>query len=312
VPADKFPWRTAGEERAGEGEGEGDDTAAGDSHRRSGSSSSSSSSRRWRLVVLEANWANGKTIFNQLTAFRELRGLPPLPTVVLTDLKGEYWRFHEEGLSSVSTIEAIAHTARAAGLPPAEADALLQLFRLQKLRVLGRVQQGGKAPKAVSVSGEGLGSWAALTQPFHATAAAAVAADAATAATAATAARNSSSYPTQPMPGASPLPLYLPLPRDVSDPRYALSVDANDPAAAAAFFRQVRCARTSPPHTSPPPFTHPHACIRTYHTTCSTATWCCATSSTQSSAAAPATRCGQSRSAPTRGCAQPTAAPGGR
>ena len=49
------------------------------------------------------------------------------------------------GLSSVSTIEAIAHTARAAGLDESSFRNLLLLFRLQKLRVLDRVRQGNNA-----------------------------------------------------------------------------------------------------------------------------------------------------------------------
>jgi hypothetical protein len=40
------------------------------------------------------------------------RHLPPLPCVIWKDLTGEYWRFHHEGHSAVSTVEAIAHTAR--------------------------------------------------------------------------------------------------------------------------------------------------------------------------------------------------------
>ena len=83
------------------------------------------------------------------------------------------------------------------------------------------MQQGGKAPKAVSVSGEGLGSWAALTQPFHAPA-------------------PPSAEPRVPLA----LPDYSPLLRDTSDPRYALSIDADDPAAAAAFFHQVSACAT--------------------------------------------------------------------
>ena len=61
------------------------------------SSSSSPSSPRWRLVVLESNWINGKTIFNQLNKYREIKQLLPLRTVILHDLQGQYWRFHEEG-----------------------------------------------------------------------------------------------------------------------------------------------------------------------------------------------------------------------
>ena len=48
------------------------------------------------------------------------------------------------GLFSVSTIEAIAHTAHAAGLDDASFHNLLLLFRLQKLRVLDRVRQGNR------------------------------------------------------------------------------------------------------------------------------------------------------------------------
>ena len=63
----------------------------------------------------------------------------------------------------MSTIEAIAHTARAAGLRDSELDHLLLLFRLQKLRVLRAMEAGGKVPKAVEVCGTGLGSWRDLT-----------------------------------------------------------------------------------------------------------------------------------------------------
>ena len=68
------------------------------------SSSSSPSSPRWRLVVLESNWINGKTIFNQLNKYREIKQLPPLRTVILHDLQGQYWRFHEEGWFSVCVL----------------------------------------------------------------------------------------------------------------------------------------------------------------------------------------------------------------
>lgn len=71
--------------------------------------------------------------------------------------------FHNEGHSAVSTIEAVAHTARAAGLGSSEQDDLLVLFRLQKLRVLRAMRAGGKVPKAVEVCGTGLGSWKDLT-----------------------------------------------------------------------------------------------------------------------------------------------------
>jgi hypothetical protein len=87
--------------------------------------------------------------------------------VILEDITGEYWRFHEFGHSAVSTIEAIAHTARAAGTLEENIESLLVLFQLQKHRVLRKVEDGGKAPKAMVVSGEGLGSWSELTEKFR-------------------------------------------------------------------------------------------------------------------------------------------------
>ena len=95
----------------------------------------------------------------QIIAYRKEHDLPPLPCVILKDLTGEYWRFHHEGHSAVSTIEAIAHTALAAGLSSPQFDDLLLLFRLQKWRVMCSVRGGGKVPKAVEVCGTGLGSW---------------------------------------------------------------------------------------------------------------------------------------------------------
>jgi hypothetical protein len=35
---------------------------------------------------------------HQLSTYRELKGLPPLRSVIITGVTGEYWRFHEEGL----------------------------------------------------------------------------------------------------------------------------------------------------------------------------------------------------------------------
>ena len=99
----------------------------------------------------------------QIIAYRKERHLPPLPCVILKDLTGEYWRFHHEGHSAVSTIEAIAHTALAAGLSSPQFDDLLLLFRLQKWRVMCSVRGGGKVPKAVEVCGTGLGSWKDVT-----------------------------------------------------------------------------------------------------------------------------------------------------
>ena len=72
-----------------------------DSNTNNNSSSSSSScgsnSHRWRLVVLEASWQHGKTMHRQLTAYRHLKGLRPLRSVIINGVTGQYWRFHEEG-----------------------------------------------------------------------------------------------------------------------------------------------------------------------------------------------------------------------
>ena len=64
-------------------------------------------------------------------------------------------------------------TAATADSKAAEAEVdnlfntLLTLFRLQKYRVLTRVfVEGGRAPKAIRVTGVGLGSWLPLTSQF--------------------------------------------------------------------------------------------------------------------------------------------------
>ena len=119
--------------------------------------------RKWRLIILEGSWNYAKTMAWQIIAYRKEHHLPPLPCVILKDLTGEYWRFHHEGHSAVSTIEAIAHTALAAGLSSPQFDDLLLLFRLQKWRVMNSVRGGGKVPKAVEVCGTGLGSWKDIT-----------------------------------------------------------------------------------------------------------------------------------------------------
>eukprot|EP01042_Synura_sphagnicola_P004087 gene4087-5146_t len=75
------------------------------------------SPQRWRLVVLEASWHHGKSMARRIVEVRRSLGLPALTFVSLpSDAVGEYWRFHEEGHSSVSTIEAINHAAVAASL----------------------------------------------------------------------------------------------------------------------------------------------------------------------------------------------------
>ena len=129
--------------------------------------SGAAGSNKWRLVILEGSWNYAKTMAWQIIAYRKEHHLPPLPCVILKDLTGEYWRFHHEGHSAVSTIEAIAHTALAAGLSLAQFDDLLLLFRLQKWRVIHSMRSGGKVPKAVEVCGTGLGSWKDITAAIN-------------------------------------------------------------------------------------------------------------------------------------------------
>lgn len=118
---------------------------------------------RWRLVVLEASWNYGKGMAQQLRQHRESVGLPPLRCVQLTDVTGQYWKFQTMGHAAVSTIEAIAYTAQAAGVSEQDVQTMLLLFQLQKYRVIQRIEGGGKVPRAVQVSGAGLGSWKELT-----------------------------------------------------------------------------------------------------------------------------------------------------
>jgi hypothetical protein len=120
----------------------------------------STGTKRWRLVVLEASWAYAKTMSQQIINYRKEKGLPPLPSVGLREVVGKYWRFHSEGHSAVSTIEAIAHTARAAGCSEEANEALLLLFRVQRHRVMRHTYiEGAKTPRAVDASGSGVGSW---------------------------------------------------------------------------------------------------------------------------------------------------------
>lgn len=114
-----------------------------------------------RLVVLEASWTYGKTMAQQIVAHRRRKGLPALPSVTLTDVTGQYWRFQSEGQSAVSTIEAIAYAAQNAGLESSKVQDLLVLFGLQKYRVLKNlvVREDGRIPRAIEVSGNGMSSW---------------------------------------------------------------------------------------------------------------------------------------------------------
>jgi hypothetical protein len=117
------------------------------------------SSLRRRLIVLEATWNHAKGMARQIASYRLEMGLPAIPCVLLSDVVGGYWRFHEEGHSALSTIEAIAHTAVAAGMSSESFDIMLALFRVQKGRVLLSIDGGNREPRAVNVVGSGEGSW---------------------------------------------------------------------------------------------------------------------------------------------------------
>jgi hypothetical protein len=118
---------------------------------------------KWRLVVLEASWLYGKSVYKKIMRYRQYLGLPPVKCVCLENVIGGYWKFHREGHGAVSSIEAIAHAAAAAGLDSGSVETLLLLFNLQKYRVLDRVKTGGRPPKAICVAGSGTGSWKSLT-----------------------------------------------------------------------------------------------------------------------------------------------------
>lgn len=114
---------------------------------------------RLRLVVLEATWMHGSSMYRQLCMYRAERGLTPLRCIKLENVVGKYWRFHEEGHSALSTIEAIAHTAAAAGIDSDTFEKLLHLFKIQKGRVLLNVDSGARKPRALCVGGEGDNKW---------------------------------------------------------------------------------------------------------------------------------------------------------
>lgn len=135
IPADEFPWNSDGSETA-----------------------SVVHSRKRRLLVLEASWQHAKAMSQRIIDHRKAKKLPPIPSVILKDVTGEYWRFQTVGQSAVSTIEAIAHTARAAGCPSNATDCLLTMFKVQKYRVL-KSTETRKTPRAIEVAGVGAGSW---------------------------------------------------------------------------------------------------------------------------------------------------------
>jgi hypothetical protein len=97
---------------------------------------------------------------HQISEYRRQNQLPAMKSVILHGVTGEYWRFQEVGQHAVSTIEAIAHTAKAAGASDEVKQTLLTLFKLQKYRVMKtKTTAEGRAPRAVEVEGVGIGSW---------------------------------------------------------------------------------------------------------------------------------------------------------
>jgi DTW domain-containing protein YfiP len=158
VPAESFPWDGSNESNA--------DSLPSDYSRSMNreekivlEEQQAVTRKKKRLVVLEASWGYGKTMAQQILDHRKAKGLPPLKSIILTNVIGEYWRFQEEGKHAVSTIEAIAYSAKAAGLDEKSFQQLLLLFRLQKYRVLQNTRENGKPPRAIEVSGSGKGSW---------------------------------------------------------------------------------------------------------------------------------------------------------
>lgn len=143
VPADEFQWKAE---------------VPPSSNTTSEVASDSAIVRKRRLLVLEASWQHAKAMSQRIVDHRKAKGLPPIPSVILKDITGEYWRFQTVGQSAVSTIEAIAHAACAAGCPRETADNLLALFKLQKYRVIKNTETK-KTPRAMEVTGVGLGSW---------------------------------------------------------------------------------------------------------------------------------------------------------
>lgn len=152
TPADEFPWQSSDTTPYREPPAEHTDASL------TAGTGISTTSKRRRLLVLEASWQHAKAMSQRIVDHRKARGLAPIPSVILKDVTGEYWRFQTVGQSAVSTIEAIAHTARAAGCSPETAEHLLTLFKLQKYRVLKNTETK-KTPRAVEVAGVGMGSW---------------------------------------------------------------------------------------------------------------------------------------------------------
>jgi DTW domain-containing protein YfiP len=119
-----------------------------------------------RVVVLEASWNNSKAMFRKIQDGFVRRGQSPLKTIMLQNLVGTYWKFHHEGSSAVSTIEAIVHLlgevacATDGAFDVEQFSTLLWLFEYDRQRLLSRLNDGqGKVPRTVEVRGTGIGSW---------------------------------------------------------------------------------------------------------------------------------------------------------
>jgi hypothetical protein len=156
IPADQFDWQRIGRTPLADEK----KTTEEENFPKQGEEDHSTNTKPWRLVVLEASWGYGKTMAQQILDHRKAKNLPPMKSVILTNITGEYWRFQSEGHSAVSTIEAVAHTAKAAGMNEKDFNDLLILFRLQKYRVIKHTfEEGGKVPRAMEVAGDGTHSW---------------------------------------------------------------------------------------------------------------------------------------------------------
>jgi len=147
--------------------------------------------RKRRLIVVESNWSNGKTVYNDLIAgLQSMHGMAKaakLRCLSLSNVVGKFWKFQAVGHSAVSTIEAIHHAAIIAKklMKPPDAtslgeesetafsensnhdeyDALLVLFRLQRNRLLKEMKRSDRGlPRAMRVSGCGVGDWAVVLE----------------------------------------------------------------------------------------------------------------------------------------------------
>jgi hypothetical protein len=113
-------------------------------------------SEKFRLVVIEASWQHGQVVSRQIVEARKKKDQPPIRSVKIENVVGQYWKFQEVGHSAISTVEAIAHCAMDAGagnFTQRDFDDLLLLFRLQQSRVYEACAQGDKKPRAIQPEG---------------------------------------------------------------------------------------------------------------------------------------------------------------